>query len=148
MNLKSIAFTAMLLTGCVTQAQQAQLTLTTTARALVAVDDALAPRYEAAAVAARESSSSWTEYDTAMVEWNHAEDATRFTHHSLLAAQSGLTAWEQGSKQEWLRAAPCLVRAADQLLLALGSLNISIEILREAITMLGQYVGTCEAAHE
>lgn len=148
MSIRTLVFTALLLSGCVTEAQRAQVTLTTTARALVAVDDATAPRYERAAAHARQQSSSWVEYDVAMADWNHVEQAERAAQHALLAAQAGLSAWQNGLQAEWLRTVPCLVQAVDQLLISLQTLNIEIQPLHEAVAILGPYVGTCEDTHE
>lgn len=134
-----------LLTGCISNQQRAQVALTTTARALVAVDDTLAPHYETAAEQARISSSNWAEYDQAMVTWNRAEQAERATQHALLAAQSSLDAWEHGNETGWLSTAPCLVRTADELVIALEAVNLEVAPLREALVVLGAFVGVCHA---
>lgn len=74
--------------ACSNTTQIAQQALNTTAKVVVAVDEAYAPQYEIARVDARETSTSWEELDAKLIHWNKTADAIESSYHWLAAAQA------------------------------------------------------------
>lgn len=134
---------AMLLHGCGGPTREAQLALTTTARALAVADREVAGRYEAAATDAREHTATWAEYDSALHDWNAVEVALRTAHSALYMTQAGLDAWREGAQGLWLAAVPCLVSAVDRLRLLLEGLGVYLGPVTEAVALVGSYAGQC-----
>lgn len=138
-----VAFALALLTGCGASAQTvARHTLATTATALREADEALAPRYAAAAVEALEASSSAQEYARAMRPWDAAEDAERAALSSLLASEALVDAWERNGAS-WLAAAPCLALAAVRLVDALRAVGVASGPVDDAAAVLRGLGGSC-----
>jgi hypothetical protein len=134
---------AMLLHGCGGPTREAQLALTTTARALAVADREVAVRYETAATDARERSENWETYDAAMHDWNAVEVALRTAHSALYMTQAGLDAWREGAQGLWTAAVPCLVAAVDRLRLLLEGLGVYLGPITEAVALVGSYAGQC-----
>lgn len=137
---------AVVCSACGLTAQQAaRHTLAVTATAVHATDAVLAPRYEAEAARTREAVDSWAAYDAAMAPWNAAEEAERATVAALLSTEALVDAWGLAG-ESFLRAAPCLVSAVDELFVALEAVHIEVEPLRLAVGALSQYAGECHGA--
>jgi hypothetical protein len=134
------------LAACGGPTREAQAALTTTAVALRAADEAVAPGYEAAAARARTETSTWSEYDHALEGWNAAELALRTAHAALLTSQAGLDAWRAGDQGGWFAAVPCLVAAIDRLRVLLDGLGVRLTALSEALTIAAPFAGSCGAS--
>ena len=135
---------ALVLTACGSSAQDvARRSLAVTARSLRAVDAQLAPRYSAAAEYARDQSATWQEYDQRMQPWNAAESAERGVAHALISAEVAVDAFDERPR-EFFDAMPCLVLAADELVLALEAVDLGVDLLRDALLVIRPYAGRCE----
>lgn len=131
--------------GCGGPTREAQIALTSAAEALRATDHELAPRYERAADEARERTSTWSEYDAAMNDWNTVESALRIAHNALLTAQFGLDSWRNGDQHGWMASVPCLVVAFDRLYQGLMVVGVQIESVTRALVLVRAFAGRCEA---
>ena len=138
-----VAF-ALMLAACGPSAQHvARQSLAVTARSLRAVDAQLAPRYSAAAEYARDQSATWQEYDQRMQPWNAAESSERAMAHALIAAEVAVDALDERPR-EFFDIMPCLVLAADELVIALEAIDLGVELLRDALVVIRPYAGRCE----
>jgi hypothetical protein len=98
--------------------------------------------YAEAAEAARESTSSWPEYDAAMRPWNAMLDALRISAASSYALDTAFVAWEQGGQQRWLNLGACLVMSLGELLPAAEVLSLRVpESMRPLVNQVRQAVG-------
>jgi hypothetical protein len=132
--------------GCGGPPAAVQTSLTTTARAVVAIDDELAPAYGAAADDCRTASISWDAYDACLADWETARTALGVTHRSLLSAQAAHDAWADGSEDgtKFASVVPCLARAVGQALAALELVGIEPpDIISEALALVSAFGGTC-----
>lgn len=135
---------ALVLTACGSSAQEvARRSLAVTAHSIRAVDAQLAPRYSAAAEYARDQSATWQEYDQRMQPWDAAESAERGMAHALIAAEVAVDALDERPR-EFFDVMPCLVLAADELVLALEAVDLGVELLRDALVVIRPYAGRCE----
>lgn len=126
--MRASALAAALLVGACSPPDATQTALTSTARALAALDESLTPLYEEAAHAALDESSTRAEYDTAMQQWDQTEEAMRIARISLLSAQDALDVWKEsaGAESTFWSVLPSLLGAVRELAEALQSLGVDV----------------------
>ena len=117
----------------------AQVALTSTSRALVEVDAAIAPAYAEAAALALEASETLEEYRAAVSGWDDAEAALRGARAALLSGQDALDFWRtsSGTSATFLTAIPALIGALRDIVRRLPLLGVDVpQGLLDALELL------------
>lgn len=124
---------------------QVQHALSAAALGVVAADEAVAPRYRAAAEACYTHSTNRAQYDQCTAEWDHVVDALEAVAGALRVAQLGRDAWARGADDGLLRGAvPCLAAALGELALALELVGLELpEGLHSAFQWAHTFAGEC-----
>jgi hypothetical protein len=149
----ALPITLLLMSCAGNQALERSVLLTNTAsEALLVLDREIEPLYEFAAETALENlpaGSTLADYNAAMVEWNTIEEGLRTTHTALLAMQSALRAWEDGSQTaegDYRSALACAVQGLKALADAAAELNVPVPPEVEQFTTLGAIAaGECRS---
>ncbi|MHC4093696.1 MAG: hypothetical protein ACYSVY_26075, partial [Planctomycetota bacterium] len=135
------------LLGCGGPPSEVQTALSVTARALVVVDEELAPRVASAGSECEDSSESLAEWRDGFRGWATASDALVATGQALRLAQLARDGWEQGADSGgFFDAVPCLLAALEELAEGLVGLGVEIpEEVASALTVVGVLgVGSCD----
>lgn len=105
-----------------------QVALTASSRALVSVDEVIAPAYEEAAHNALDSSNTREEYEAAMERWNSAEATLRASRVALLSAQDALDYWrdESGTSATFFARLPPLIGTLRDIIRRLPLLGVNV----------------------
>lgn len=126
--------------GCSTQ-RHARTALDVTSRALVEVDNAIAPAYHDYAERQLSEAADLADYQHRMERWNHVEEAARVAHEALLAAQSGLDA---GGADGVLPILGCLSDGLGNLSNALAAVGVRLPPkMRRALELLRELAPSC-----
>ena len=116
-----------------------QTALTSTARALAALDEQLTPVYETAAHDALDESNTREEYEERMRGWNQLEEAMRIARVSLLSSQDALDVWKEsaGAESTFWSVLPSLLGALRDLGENLQTVGVELpEGLLDAMRMI------------
>ena len=126
----------------------AQKTMTLPARGVAGVDDIVAPRVAEARVRCLKSDTR-AEADACMAPWLRLERSLRATSATLYAAQASLDSWEHGGREQWMRAAPCVLVALLELVTALEDARVKVPPeLAEGVAVLSELGGECAPGGE
>lgn len=118
-----VASIALLSVGCGARSERrARTALDVAAHAVVAADDALAPRYREAHVAALDAATTASDYDARMTRWNRAEESIRAAGGTLLSVQTTLDATH--ARGGALGIAGCMALALRQMRGALSDVGV------------------------
>lgn len=141
-----ILLLTMLCCGCASTVSGARTTLAVVARATVAADEEIAPKYADAAKAALAESTTRVDYAVRMKPWDAVAAGLDAVRSALIATDIAVDSWDsEGDEMAFASASACLVIAINELVTAYEIVDTSgLDWPMQAVQALANYGGHCD----